>query len=402
MPQMKSCFTTLFLLLILFTNQMYSQSDYEKTKNFNAKFKEIEEAIIDAQSLYDCSAIETEITYFRKLFKGDKELLDNTLYPLNFDASFDRLNELLETRKKDFSQISTLQNKITSLDRQNSTLLSLIEDLEASQLEDAEKIDSLNKLTSQLRTSVKKRDKLVKNIVDSLLNDYLKDTFTLNDAEKISLRKYVEYNNLFYNVEQTISDNIRFLNVTRLQTEDFAQLKIDYKEFEATWNKIGTRLANVYMNNRDKTESISGINKKFAELNETLDNKIWRALHKTYKRKQIVLQPFSNGEEYTSSVLTFIDDEIKNKDIRKKSDVVETYEIFVDSLWFNEVKPNWIPFLVENRMFNVDQKDTIESKFANWNETVSEEETNYWTLLIVIAVVLVIAILMVGMFKKKE
>ncbi len=402
MPQMKSCFTTLFLLLILFTNQMYSQSDYEKTKNFNAKFKEIEEAIIDAQSLYDCSAIETEITYFRKLFKGDKELLDNTLYPLNFDASFDRLNELLETRKKDFSQISTLQNKITSLDRQNSTLLSLIEDLEASQLEDAEKIDSLNKLTSQLRTSVKKRDKLVKNIVDSLLNDYLKDTFTLNDAEKISLRKYVEYNNLFYNVEQTISDNIRFLNVTRLQTEDFAQLKIDYKEFEATWNKIGTRLANVYLNNRDKTESISGINKKFAELNETLDNKIWRALHKTYKRKQIVLQPFSNGEEYTSSVLTFIDDEIKNKDIRKKSDVVETYEIFVDSLWFNEVKPNWIPFLVENRMFNVDQKDTIESKFANWNETVSEEETNYWTLLIVIAVVLVIAILMVGMFKKKE
>ncbi|MGD8782190.1 MAG: hypothetical protein PVH88_24895 [Ignavibacteria bacterium] len=404
MPQIKPPFITLILFAVLFANLIYSQSDYEKTQKFNLKYKEIEQSIINAQLLDDCAGIETIILYFKNEFIDDKELLDKTLYPLNFEQSIVKLEELLETRKNDFSKISTLQDKINSLDRQNSTLLNLIEDLENSQSKDAEKIDSLNRLTSRLKSNIKKRDKLVENIVDSLLNNYLKDTFTLNSAEKVSLRKYVEYNNLFYNVKQTISDNIRFLNATRLQTEDFAQLKIDYKEFEATWNKIGPRLAEIYLNNKDKTESIAGINEKFSELNETLNNKIWRALYKTFKRKEINLQPFGNGEEFTTSALAFIDDEIKNIGIRKESDVEETYEIFVDSLWFNEIKPNWIPFLTENKMFTREQKDTIEFRFANWNESLLEEETdiNYLNYIIVVVVIIIIAVLVVVMFKKKE
>ncbi len=397
-------FSIVTLVFLALTSFSYSQSDYEKTQKFNTKYKEIEQSIIDAESLADCEELETVIIYFKNEFSDDKELLDKTLYPLKFDESFVKLEELLETRKGDFTQITSLQDKINSLDRQNTTLLNLIDDLEASQVEDAAKIDSLNKLTSQLKTNIKRRDELVENIVDSLLNDYLKDTFTLNDTEKISLKKYIEYNNLFYNIEQTITDNIRFLEATRLQTDDFAQLKIDYKEFESTWNKIGPRLAEIYLNNKDKTESITEINGKFSELNKTLDNKIWTALYKTFKRKDIVLQPFKSGEEFTTSTLVFIEDEMKNKSIRRLSDLKENYETFVDSLWFSEFKANWVPFLIENKMFTVEQKDTIETQFANWNEALIEEETepNYWNYLIVAVVIIVIAILMVSMFKKKD
>ncbi len=389
-------------ILFLSAIQVYSQSDYEKTQNFNAKFKEIEEAIISAKTLNECAAIEGDIKNFRDEFKNDKEFLDKALYPLDFDASFEKLTEILETRKADFTQISALQDKISILDRQNSSLLMLIEDLENSQLEDSKKIDSLNQLTAQLKASIKQRDRLVEGIVDSLLAEFVNKTFTLNDAERVSFMKYVEYHNLFYNVENTISENIQFLNVTRLQTKDFAQLKNDYTSFRNTWNKMGEKLAEVYLDNDDKTESIARINERFGQLNDTFNNKIWSAIHRSFRRKDITLLPFNNGEEFSKSVLGFIDDQIKNLDIRNKSDAEETYYTFVDGVWFKEVKTEWLPVLLEHKMFTEVQEDSIEERLAQWKKAVVQEPLGWWTYLLVIAIALIIFIAVKGMFKKKS
>lgn len=397
------------LFLLFFTNYLIAQSDFEKVENFKNRYKQIENSIKDADGLDDCFSIENEIIKLKGDFAGDIQLLDNSLYPLNFNSSINNLVAALETRRGDFSQISDLQeeviglkDRITLLDRQNVTLLEKIKDLEDLHNKDAAAIQSLQRLTDQLRSNLRKKDEIVVGIIDSLLAEFVSHPFVLNDAERLSFDKKIEYNNLFYNIDRTISDNIEFIKVSQLRADDLSDLKEKYNRFSKTWKQIGPKLTEMYLNRADRTASLERIDAKFSQWNYEINTQIWRNINSLFKEKNIKLSAYENGKEFTDRVTGFIEDEIKNIGIKKAAESENIYYTFSDTLWFGQIQPNWVPILIEHKMLEESQKDTIESRIANWKAQVITEELSVWVYILGIVVLIIIVLGLSSIFRKKN
>jgi hypothetical protein len=242
----------------------------------------------------------------------------------------------------------------------------------------------------------------VRDIVDSLLTEFIKAPSTLNDAERQAIISKIDSRNLFYNIERTIADNVQFMRVTQLQPEDLSEMKKQYSDFNKIWKQVGSKLGDVYLNKRDKAQEIAGIDAMFAEWNSRINEEIWAQVNRLFREKQIALLPFRSGEQFVTSVNSFIDDEIKNYGVKRAEESETTFFAFSDSVYFKSVQPTWIPILIENRMMSEANKDSIEARVAVWKEKVSPEEPFNWVYVILggVIILLVVAYLMKG--RKKD
>jgi hypothetical protein len=405
----------LFTFLILFfalvvSSVSLAQSDYEKTQNFKSRHKQIEDAIKNASTMDECIVIADNIQKLRDEFSKDKALLDKSLYPDNYESSLTKLDRALEIRKSDFSQIvdlktevGTLKDKISDLSQQNVGLLTQIRELTIKSHKDAQTIASLEKLVSQLKANIAKRDQLVRDVVDSLLADFVNSPGSLNDVEKQSIYKKVDSGNLFYNIERTINDNIQFMKVTQTTPEDLSSMKKQYSDFNKIWNRIGPKLADVYMNQRTKAAEIANINNLFYDWNNRLNDEMWGQVNKLFREQHLAVLPFKSGDQFVNSVTAFVDDEIKNLSVKGKSQAENTFLAFTDSVYYKTIEPVWVPILVENKMMTSANKDTIDKRIAMWKEKVSPGTRINWIYIAGSAVILLllIAFFMKGRGQKK-
>lgn len=406
--KMRMLFTTLFTL-ILFSN-IIAQSDYDKTQNFKTRYSQLVDAIKNAASLDECKTIGINISKLKEDFIQDKTLLDKALYPENFESSFSKIETSLEVRKGDFTQIvqltsevGTLKTQVTELSEKNQDLIGQIRQLNLKGEKDAATIASLQKLVTQLKNNIQQRDLLVRDIVDSLLTEFVKAPSTLNEAEKQNFISKIDSRNLFYNIERTISDNIQFMRVTQLMPEDLSEMKKQYKDFNKVWKQIGPKIAEVYLSKREKAVEIANIDNMFNDWNQRINEEIWTQVNKLFREKQISLLQFNSGEQFTNSAVSFIDDEMKNLGVKSSDESEKVFFTFSDSIYFPKVEPSWIPILIDNNMMTQANKDTIESRLAKWKEKVAPAAAFNWyyVALIAIIVFLIAAYLMKGKKKPK-
>lgn len=397
------------LFLIGIANLIYAQSDYNLVESFKTKTNEIEDSIKAAESLDACLRIDNTIADLRYNFEEHKILLDKSLYPHDFNGSIAKLSNMLELRKNDFSQINQLQEavdtlteKLAVLDRANTSLIARINTLENNQKKNAETIASLEKLTSQLKSNIKLRDMLIVEVADSLLAEYVSHPFSLNEAEKISLAEKIEYHNLFFNIEKTIDDHIEFLGISTIKPEDITDMKKGYTGFLQMWEKVGAKLADIYLVKKEKKEKIESINNKFAQWNSALNNSMWAAVDKVFKEKNIRLMPYTDGKQFTNRVTEFIDKEIEKADTNNSDEVEETYFTFADSVWYNNIENEWMPVLIENNMLTKADKDTIEKRLTVWKAQVIQEGLEWWVYAVGVLILIGIVMVSGNIFRKKQ
>lgn len=408
MKMNKFFFVIIPLALFFITSSILAQSDFEKVKNFQTRFQQLENGIKNAASLDECNIIGENIAKLKNDFTAEKDLLDKSLYPDNFESSFAKLQRALEVRKGDFGQIvelktevGSLKDKVSELSQQNEGLISQIKQLNIRSAKDAATIASLQKLVSQLKANIAQRDELVRGIVDSLLAEFVKSPNTLNEAEKQSIFKKVESGNLFYNIERTIADNVQYMKVTQTTADDLSEMKKQYNDFNKTWRQIGPKLATVYLSKKDKAQQIANIDNMFAEWNMRLNDEMWGQVNKLFRDKKVALLPFKSGEQFVNSVNSFVDDEIKNYGIKRSSESETTFYTFTDSVYFRTVQPTWVPVLIENKMMTEANKDSIEKRISVWKARVAPAAKINWVYVIggVVIIALLIAFFMKG--KKK-
>lgn len=385
----------LIIILFLFSATVSAQSDYEKTQTFKTKYKQLEDGIKNAATLEECNIIGENILKLKDEFINDKSLLDKSLYPETFESSFIKIEKALEIRKSDFTQIvelttevGTLKTQVTEISEKNQNLIAEIKQLNLKGEKDAATIASLQKLVAQLKANIQQRDMLVRDIVDSLLIEFVKAPSSLNEAEKQNIYNKVETGNLFYNIERTISDNIQFMRVTQLTPNDLSDMKEQYRDFNKVWRQIGPKLGNVYLGQREKTTEIANIDNMFSLWEQRINEEIWDQINKLFRDKEISLIQFNSGEQFTNSITSFIDDEIKNYGVKRSEESEKTYYAFTDSVWFQTVQPNWVPILIENKMMTEANKDTIESKIGKWKEQIAPEAAFNWLYLILIGIII--------------
>ncbi len=394
------------LSVILIAFNLFAQSDYEIVQNFKNRYQQFEQQIKNAVTVEDLNNLRGEIERFKNEFSTYKELLDKSLYPDNFEKSFDKLGNSLVLRKTDFVQIETLQTEVVTLrsevdelNKKNAELLNQIQLLEVQRKKDAETIAKLEQLVSELRASLKKRDELVYAIIDSLSPKLSGDVSALTQKEKEQIIAETEKKNVLYVVKKSLRDNTRFLEVTTLKPEDLKDVKEQQANFVSMWQKVGPKLVDVYAGRKDKAQELKDIDALFTSWKTGIQREAWESIREDFALNNINLQSFYNGNEFTEIITSFINDEIKSYGVKSKEESQRIYNVFVDSVWYKTVSNEWMPYLLENNMITAQQKEIIEKKISEWKEVISPKDL---TLLYVGVGVLIVLIVAFFLLRKKN
>lgn len=391
----------IILMLFVMTGVAIAQSDYQKVESFKDEIAQLRLDIHNAKSLAELDSLRNTINSLKQKHLAEKDLLDKSMYPENYNSTFSKLQEAIDLRREDFTQIETLQTEVVTLkseleilNEKNTELLSKIKEYQSIGGKDAQSINELKRLVANLKQSLKERDELVRSIVDSLLSDFVKSPMSLNEAERQQVFEKVETGNLLYNIEKTIRDNMEFLKATQLNAEDLGEVKEEQIQFHNMWKRIGPKLVDVYMDKGEKAGEVAYITNLFAQWNQRLDREIWERVYQVFRSNNLKVTPFSNGNEFTNNVLEFIENE-------KISGSQESYITFEDSVWTEQLRTAWIPVLIDNEMITTEQRDTIQTAINNWEGMYGAETPIYWYVAIAI-IVIVFLLIFIPKWKKKS
>ena len=398
---------TIIFSLFLLVDFLYAQQDYQTVQNFKDKEQEIENAIRDADSLSQLNQISSDIEKLKNDYSQHKSLLDKSLYPEDFNSSIDKLNQQLSLRKGDFTQINVLQTQVVELkdqfdqiNQRNNELISQVSLLEEQSKKDKQKIVLLEKSVSELRASIKKRDDLVVMMIDSLIPASSRvNNMSLEQKQKvISEAKKV---NLLSNITRSIRDNIKFIELTKLNPNDIEQMKKQEEDFAKMWRNVGPKIIDIYSERGENINHLKEIDSAFTEWHYAINNEPWNTIREDYAKYNINLPKFSSGKQFVQAMDLYIDDQIKNVKVKGKEEAEQEYKYFVDSVWFSQVKTKWIPYLSENNMIQTVQKDSIENKISQWNDEIHPSKFS-WLYIIIGLLVILIAFLLLRRRNPKE
>jgi len=397
----------LILIFLLTAVPLVAQSDYEMVQSFKERYKNLSEGIQSAASLEDLENLSAEVDNLKRDFSAKRVILDQSLYPENFSSSFEKLYSSLDIRKDDFTSITVLQTEVTALksevdllNRRNTELINQITILESQRRKDAAAIEQLEKLVSDLRITLVKRDQLIYSIIDSLTPKLAGDISSMTQKDKEEVYSQVEKNNLLFSVKRSLRDNSRFLEVTSLKASDLENVKEQQQNFVNMWRKVGPKLVDVYANKKNKSEELKEIDNLFTVWANRIDKEAWESINEEFSLNNINLQNFNNGKEFVDVVTQYVSDEIKNYGVKNKVESEKAYSVFTDSVYFKTVSVEWMPYLLDNKLLSLEQKDAVEKKLSEWKSIVSPQ--SYTWLYAVAGLAVVFIILLVIILKKKK
>ncbi len=395
------------LLSLLFSYSVSAQSDYEIVQSFKTKAMAIDDSIRNASSLDELHSAGDKIDSLRNEYSNKRDLLDKSLYPLDFNKTFENLQMSYDLRKGDFTQINVLQTQVTGLkdqvdvlNQRNTDLISRVQILDAESKKDKSRIVQLERTVADLKASLQKRDELVISMIDSLIPPSYRQKSELSSEEKQKVYSEVQKNNVLNNVKKSLQDNIKFLQVATLTPEDLSEIKKQQDQFAKLWRSVGPKLVGIYSEKNAGTNELKEIDQTFTTWKTTLSQQAWNSVRLTFADYGINLQKFSTGKEFTETATSFINDEIKNIGVKDNGDSQITYKSFADSAWYGTVKPTWVPYLMENNLFTEAQKDTLENRISDWKNSLYGSSFN-WLYIIIGLLVVVIVILIIVRRKPK-
>jgi hypothetical protein len=399
-------FITVMSIFILFlSTTLLSQSDYKIVKDFESKVDGIEQSIRNADSISVLNQVSLQIENLNNDYASHKELLDDALFPESLNSTIESLKNSMELRKKDFAQIETLHNAVANLNTQLDTLDKRNRELESKfallETQNKESIAKMEKMVSQLRIDLQRRDQIVMNMVDNLMPSTTKEGGELNSIEKQNLMSKAEKENILAHIKRAINDNIRFLEATQLYPVDLSKIKAQYEKFVQIWKNVGPELSTLYAEKGKEPTSLSEINQDFSEWNNKINEEAWSSINSEFAAHQIKLAPFTNGNEFTASVTSYAEDAINNSDKSAKTTNENIYKNFVDSTWNASIKFDWIPYLIDNKVLTKDQSDQMDVKIAAWNKVIFPVGFNWFYVIIAILTVAVV-VLIFGIVKSRK
>ncbi len=397
----------LLLITFGFAGLASAQSDREIVDNFKSDYKAIEQSIKDATNLDDLKIAGEKISELKQKYAQHKELLDKSLYPDKYNESIDKLSRAYLLRQDDFTtinvletQVSELKQQVEFLNRRNNELLAQVQKLEAQREKDIKTIKKLENLVAELQSSIRERDNLVLAMIDSLMPPIMRDKEALTVEDKNIVASEEQRDNVLSNVKTTIRDNIRFMQVTSLKPDDIESIKDQQKDFAGKWQKVGVKLVEVYAEDKNKSDELKQIEELFNNWYAAVSKEAWESINEEFSLNGIELRSFKDGQEFTTSVELFIDDELKNLGVKSDEESKKVYANFADSTWFATIQPVWMNYLIENKLLTDENKSKMESKIADWKSALYP--SNWWIYLIVALVVIAGAIIFILLRKRNS
>ncbi len=401
------------LLIVAALAPAQQKSDYATVKRFQELTKSITKATEEAKTVQECAAVAASIDELGEEFRSEKPLLDKALYPDDFLKTFDLLRGRLMIRQKDLgviesqfvriseleTQVRELSGQVEKLNGENSKLMSEIEGLKGN----IEKIgaetaarttltDSLKGVITKLQQQLKDRDQLIFALVDSLFLQYDKNVADMKDVEKQGLSVKLERHGVFSNIKRSLEDNLKFLETTSLKGNDLVKVVQQQQRFQSQWKGLRPKFTAVYAGGKKKFTDVADIDELLIKWAANVDLATWRSLNQLMKDYGITIKEFTNGQEFITQLMAFIDEQIQNP--KKDADDVrlKLFLNFEENLWKGELGSSWIPALAEVGKITVEQKNEITAKVDQWKSEVSPAASWLTYVLILLGVALVVLI----------
>jgi DNA-directed RNA polymerase subunit F len=297
------------------------------------------------------------------------------------------------------TEVTSLKSEIDLLNQRNNELINQITVLETQRKKDAETITKLENLVSNLRAIIAKRDELIYGIIDSLMPKLSGDVSTMTQQDREKVYSQVEKNNVLAIIKKSLRDNSRFLDVTSLKPKDLEEVKKQQQNFITMWRKIGPKLVDVYAKHKDKVNELKDIDNLYEAWSNNIRREAWESIREEFSINNINLPSFGDGQEFAAVVTRFISDEIKSYGVKDKLESEKIYSNFADSVWFKSITTEWMPYLLDNKLLTVDQKEALEKKISEWKSIVYPKD--YTWLYALIALIVVVGAIVFFMKKKK-
>ncbi len=392
-----------FLLGFVATAAAQPRSDYEIVKSFQAKYKAIKEAIKEAKTVQDCAEISANISELEKEFAADTVLLNKSLYPDKYDDMIANINGdlsyaqnnlgLIETQVARITdlevQVRTLSGKVDSLTSENDKLMASLDVMSKAVEKNKQVIDSLSKIISRLRRGLRARDAAIFAMADSMFMQYNKNVEGLPEQQKSTLIRKVESRNVVGNILQAAQQNTKFLESTQLTGKDLVQMLREQHKFSSYWKGLGPKLANLYVNKRERVKDVAAVDTAIARWGRKADSTLWSGLNAEFTSNKIDIQPFSNGNEFVTYLGAYLDSQGGDPKA-STSEKAAKLKNFMDNVWNPSVGTQWLPMLVDEWIITKDQQTQLQTKLAAWQGAAQPSNWLTYTIIIIILVVLVI------------
>ena len=402
----------LFLISACFLNARQI-SDRMIVNKFEESVKELHLFADSAKTVQDCAEIGALADELEKKYAGKRDLLDRALYPDDYSKTFEKFRGKLMIRRNDLGIIETqyvriaelemqvrgLSNKVDSLSQENERLMNDMKRLSITAAANKSLVDSLQTVISKLRQNLKERDQLVFSLVDSLFLQYDKNISDMTDIEKQSMYGKLERRNVFTGIKKSIEDNLKFLQSTNLTPNDYVEIARQNHQFTSQWKSAGPKLANIYVSGKKKKDEVALIDSMLTVWSMEVDRSNWASLNTLLSRNGMVLKPFSNGDEFTSHFTEYIDTLVKNTSQEPEDIRAKRFNTFNDAVWKSNLKPTWLPVLVESGKLTVGQKNKIEEAVDSWHSAVTPTSSIVYAAIIILILIIILGLAM--RFRKK-
>jgi hypothetical protein len=262
-----------------------------------------------------------------------------------------------------------------------------IQDIELSVKKDKNKTNELKNLVAELKKSLNKRDELIFSIVDSLMPKLMKEKNLLTSKEQGDLYVEAEKNDLITNIKKSLRENIRFIYLTSLDPEDLKDIKKQQTEFSNFWQDAGVKLVDIYASKDNKSTSFADIDSLYLRWKESIETTAWINIRQEFAYNHIVLIEFYSSNLFTEVLTSYIDDEIRNIGVKSNYESEINYKMFVDSTWNMVMLEKWIPYLIDENILTIEQKNIIEAKINDWNARLTPESYEWIYYIVIIAAV---------------
>jgi hypothetical protein len=366
------------------------QSDYATKRTFEERAGGISEAINGAGSLSVLDSLREEITQLENDFTTHRDFLDRALYPSTFAETLAELREihlmqyeqtyLVQTQG---TRITELEGRIALLTRRLDTLASDRDSLFATLQGARGSTASLRQTSRRLTASLRARDRLIFALMDSIFLSYRKDS----DLQKESLSRRIEQADAVDRVYDIAVDNVRFLQLTRLEPQDYADVIALFEKFNARWTGLRDKIVDVTTSTRDLSGKESDVDPDsgvaapvdsvLTVWKEELDVLFWNEILNEFTARNIQIGPFRNGREFSEKIGSYIED-LRARD--------EDADIFVNDVWKLRIDREWREALTTDLMLGRAEYARLDSLVRGLAQKKFDEEFILYSALFLLVV----------------
>jgi hypothetical protein len=377
--------------LLIWWSAAAQQSDYAIKRTFEERASGITEAINGAGSLSVLDSLRDEITQLENDFATHREFLDRALYPTTFTETLAELRDIHLMRYERTYLIQTqgthiieLEGRIALLTRRLDTLAAERDSLFATLRGVRGSTTSLRHTSRRLSASLRARDRLIFALMDSIFLSYRKDS----DLQKESLSRRIEQADALDRVYDIAVDNVRFLQLTRLEPQDYADVIALYEQFNGRWTGLREKIVDVSTSTRDlsrkKTEAdleknvAAPVDSVLSVWRGNLDGLFWSEILTEFTIRNIPIGSFSTGREFSKKVEAYV------QDVRARD---EDASVFINDVWKMRIDREWREALTTDIMLGRAEYARLDSLVSGLAQKKFDEEFILYSAILLLLVI---------------